>query len=66
LSIRKKINSYFANFQQDILFQYEHFESEAEMMYTLFDTWFKKIPLLTGWNFIGFDWTYLVNRAKRI
>ena len=25
-----------------------------------------KIPFLTGWNVIGFDWLYLINRCKRL
>ena len=24
----------------------------------------KKFPIVTGWNFINFDWTYLTNRAN--
>jgi DNA polymerase elongation subunit (family B) len=35
-------------------------------LYTLFEKWFKKMPLITGWNFVGFDWKFLINRAKRL
>jgi DNA polymerase elongation subunit (family B) len=24
------------------------------------------MPLITGWNFVGFDWKFLINRAKRL
>ena len=65
-SIQKKISDYFVKFNIDIVFTYEHFKSEAEMLFTLFDKWFKKMPLITGWNFTGFDWKFLINRAKRI
>jgi DNA polymerase elongation subunit (family B) len=61
-----KMQEYFKNFNVEIVFQYIHFQSEAEMLYSIFCDWIKKMPLLTGWNFIGFDWKYLVNRAKRI
>jgi DNA polymerase elongation subunit (family B) len=64
--IRDKMKKYFEKFDVEIIFQYEHFKSEAELLYTLFDKWFKKMPLITGWNFVGFDWKFLVNRAKRI
>lgn len=66
ISIRTKMADYFKDFNLEILFQYEYFESESELLYTLFAKWFKKIPLLTGWNFVGFDWKFLINRAKRI
>lgn len=65
ISIREKMNVYFKAFQQDILFEYTHFESESEMLYSLL-TWFKDMPLITGWNFIGFDWKFIMNRAKRL
>jgi DNA polymerase elongation subunit (family B) len=65
-SIRDKMQDYFKKFDVDIIFQYEHFQSEAEMLYTLFEKWFKKMPLITGWNFTGFDWKFLINRAKRL
>jgi DNA polymerase elongation subunit (family B) len=66
LSIQDRMREYFKKFDKEILFQYEHFKSEAEMLYTLFEKWFKKMPLITGWNFTGFDWKFLMNRAKRI
>lgn len=66
LRTQQKMKEYFKNFNEEIIFQYQHFESEAEMLYTLFEKWFKKMPLITGWNFVGFDWKYLINRAKRI
>jgi DNA polymerase elongation subunit (family B) len=25
-----------------------------------------KMPLITGWNFVNYDWLYLVNRAKKL
>jgi DNA polymerase elongation subunit (family B) len=66
LRIQDKMRTYFEKFNVEILFQYEKFESEAELLYTLFEKWFKKMPLITGWNFTGFDWKFLINRAKRI
>ncbi len=66
LSIQAKLTKYFSKFKSQVLFQYIHFESETELLYTLFKDWFKKIPLLTGWNFVGFDWKFLINRCKRL
>lgn len=64
--LHKKINEYFSKFEINMDFEYIHFKSEAEMMFSFMEKWVKNIPLLTGWNFIGFDWTYIVNRCKRI
>lgn len=66
VSIQTKMQNYFKKFNIEIIFQYEFFKSESELLYTLFNKWIKKVPLLTGWNFVGFDWKFLVNRAKRI
>ena len=65
-NIGKKTNEYFKKFNLSMEFEYIHFKSEAEMMYSFMESWMKKIPLLTGWNFVGFDWRYIVNRCKRI
>jgi len=35
-------------------------------MTTFFHKILPKIPFLTGWNVIGFDWIYLINRANRL
>ena len=66
ISIESKLRNYFKSFETNISFEYIFFKSESEMLYTLFNKWIKNIPLLTGWNFTGFDWKYLVNRYKRL
>ena len=66
LSIQKRMDEHFSRFNVDIVFQYEYYKSESEMLYTLFDKWFKNMPLITGWNFTGFDWKFLINRMKRL
>jgi DNA polymerase elongation subunit (family B) len=62
-SISTRINEYL---KQDIEFQYLLFKSEYDMLFTFFHKIIQKMPLITGWNFIGFDWTYLINRCKRL
>lgn len=46
--------------------KYMEFETEVELMECFFHKMMPKIPFLTGWNVIGFDWLYLVNRCARI
>jgi len=36
------------------------------MMYDFFYKMIPKMPLLTGWNFINYDWVYLVNRSRKL
>ena len=65
-SIYNKVNSYFAKTGDVWTFKYKQFDSEYDMMYTFFKELGPKMPVMTGWNFIGYDWPYLINRAKRL
>ena len=57
---------YFKPFKKNYKVKYIHYESEYDMLYDLFHTYIPKMGVLTGWNFINYDWVYLVNRAERI
>lgn len=65
-SIYKKTNDYFAKTGDTWTFKYKQFESEYDMMYTFFRELGPKMPVITGWNWLGYDWPYLMNRAKRL
>lgn len=65
-SIYNKVNSYFAKTGDVWTFKYKQFDTEYDMMYTFFKELGPKMPVMTGWNFIGYDWPYLINRAKRL
>ena len=45
---------------------YIHFQTEEEMMKCFFHQILPKMPVITGWNVINFDWVYLMNRCKKI
>ena len=64
-NIEIKTNEHFKDFYE-IEFKYIYFETEYDMLYSFLSKAMKKIPLLTGWNFIGFDWPYIVNRARKL
>lgn len=64
-NITDKLNNYFKKFQHKITFKYEYFDDEILMLRTFFK-YLQKIPLLTGWNFIKYDWAYITGRAKRL
>lgn len=52
--------------KEEVEYNYIAFNSEYDMLVSFFHKAIHKMPLLTGWNFIGFDWTYLRNRCKRL
>lgn len=63
--IRVKTNEYFDN-TVDYSFKYIKYESEFDMLYTFFHRMVPLMPLITGWNFVDYDWVYLINRARNI
>jgi DNA polymerase elongation subunit (family B) len=77
LDINDEIHNYFKNVKnekktdREILDQkfnisYIHFETEKQMLECFFHKILPKIPAITGWNVINFDWVYLMNRCKKI
>ena len=64
--LEQDTNEYFKAHNQLFKVKYMYFESEEALMTTFFHKVLPKIPFFTGWNVIGFDWLYLVNRAKRL
>ena len=61
-----KTNDYFNKHGQKFKIKYLYYSTEFEMMETFFHKFLPKIPFITGWNVIGFDWVYLINRCKNI
>jgi len=59
-------NKYFKKFGTEYQFKYIKYDDEFDMMYNFFYKMIPKMPLITGWNFINYDWLYLVNRAKKL
>ena len=64
--IQEDTNEYFKDFDQDWEFKYHKFKSEYDMVYTFLMKFLPKFPMMTGWNFINYDWQYIVNRCKRL
>ena len=59
-------NKYFEKFGTEYKFKYIKYEDEFDMLYAFFNKMVPKMPLLTGWNFLNYDWLYLVNRSRKI
>lgn len=65
-SIENDVNNYFSKFNTNYEFMYKYYESEYDMLLNLFKVMIPKMPVISGWNFIHYDWVYLVNRARNI
>ena len=59
-------NQYFKKFNADYKFKYIKYEDEFDLLYSFFYKMVPKMPLITGWNFLQYDWLYLVNRARKV
>ncbi len=64
--IQKQIDEHFKDIDDDFSFIFKCFKSEYDLMYTFMDSFVKKFPMMTGWNFVKFDWQYIVNRCKKL
>ncbi len=66
-NINKRVQEHFKDYiSEEINYTYHKFETEYDMLISFFHKAMQIMPLLTGWNFIGYDWTYLINRCKRL
>jgi DNA polymerase elongation subunit (family B) len=66
--IRLDTNAHFKGFNLDMKISFKSFHAEANpekaMLHFFFSTLVPKMPVITGWNFLGYDWTFLVNRCR--
>lgn len=64
--IDRKINEYFKSQNQSYNFNYLKFKTEYDLLYTFLNKFVRKMPMMSGWNVIKFDWAYIYNRAKKL
>jgi DNA polymerase elongation subunit (family B) len=64
--ITNNTNKYFEKFGTEYKFKYIKYDDEFDMLYAFFYKMIPKMPILTGWNFLQYDWLYLVNRSRKI
>jgi hypothetical protein len=63
--IRSNTNKYFEKFGSDYKFKYVKYDDEFDMLYAS-SKMIPKMPILTGWNFLNYDWAFLVNRSRKL
>jgi len=59
-------NKYGEKSKVEYKFKYIIYEDEFDMLYNFFYKMVPKMPLITGWNFLNYDWLYLVNRSRKL
>ena len=64
--IENSVNKHFEKFGEKWNFRYYHFDSEYAMLYDFFKKMIPKCACISGWNFTGYDWPYLLKRVERI
>lgn len=64
--IQSFIDEHISKSNEKFIFTYRCFDSEYDLLYTFLHELVPKFPLMTGWNFVGYDWTYIKNRAIRL
>lgn len=63
--IATRTNEHFKDFGANFEFIYKKFDSEYDLVYTFMSS-VSKLPMLSGWYCVDFDWKYLVNRCKKL
>jgi DNA polymerase elongation subunit (family B) len=66
IQMEKDMNKYFEKFETKYTIEWYYCETEYEMLSFFFNDLINKMPVLTGWNFVDFDWVYLVTRARKL
>lgn len=64
--INDKINEHIKSSKKEYQFIYKYHVNEADMIYDFLYNYVRVAPLITGWNFWGYDWRYLMNRCKKL
>lgn len=64
--IETDTNNHFSNYHKDWEFTYFKFSNEYEMLYAFLGKFMPKFPMMSGWNFVNYDWQYIYNRCKRL
>lgn len=62
--IQKNIDEHCKDFKTRYKFTYLYYDSEVQLLNDFFWNHLRTADCVTGWNFFGYDYKYLYNRAK--
>ena len=65
-SVESGINNHFGDLNTRYQFMYKYYESEYDMLLNFFKLMVPKMSVITGWNFVQYDWVFLVNRCRKL
>lgn len=64
--IAGNINKHIESFGKKYNFVYKYHQNEADMLYDFLYNYVRPAPLISGWNFWGYDWRYIMNRCNKL
>lgn len=64
--IQKQIDEHCKGFKTNYHFTYLFYNSEVELLNNFFRNFVYPATCITGWNFFGYDYPYLYNRANKL
>jgi len=64
--LQQRVNDYFKKDGHEYKITFKYYESEVLMMSDLMYHEVPKMPWISGWNFLKFDWAYINRRCKNI
>lgn len=62
--MRSKLDSHFEHYGDTFTLSYKHFPDEREMLHFFLFGMCSKVSIITGWNFVDYDWKFIINRAE--
>lgn len=64
--IQHQVSMHTKPFGVNFRFQFKCFPDETSMLKYFMHSMVRKFPVMSGWNFVDFDWQYITNRCKRL
>ncbi len=64
--MESEMNEHFKHLGTKYQINWHFCEDEHELLDIFFNKLLPKMPVLTGWNFVGYDWVYFVTRARKL
>lgn len=64
--VEHDIQQHTRKYGKTFTFRFKCFGSETQMMEYFLKNMVSRMPMMSGWNFVEFDWKYIVNRCNTI
>lgn len=64
--VEHNLKEHTRTFGAEFSFAFKYFDKEKNMLEYFFEKFVAKFPMMSGWNFVEYDWKYIANRSKKI